>query len=53
MSLFSKFGGVTAPEFGRVTTVGGDPEGYQGTEDDLQVETSSDSPYARIETSVA
>ena len=51
LSLFGKFGGLTTPEFGRGTTVGGDPEGCQWIEGDLHVETSFDSLHTWIETS--
>ncbi|GFZ18812.1 hypothetical protein Acr_27g0005510 [Actinidia rufa] len=44
LSLFRKFGGVTAPEFEREAMVSGDPEGCQEIESNLHVETSSDSP---------
>ena len=50
LSSFSKFSGVTAPEFGRGAMVGGDPEACQGTESNLHGETSSNSCHIRDKT---
>ena len=43
LSLFSKFGGITAPERGQGATVGGDLERCQETEGNLHIEASLDS----------
>ena len=46
LSLYSKLGGVTVPKVGQGTTVGGNPEVYQETEDNLHNEVFYDSPHA-------
>ena len=44
--VFSKLDGVTMPKVGQWTIVGGNPEVYQRTEDNLHVEVFFDNPYA-------
>ncbi|GFZ04664.1 hypothetical protein Acr_17g0002360 [Actinidia rufa] len=53
LSLFSKFRGVTAPEFGRGAKVGGYPERCQEIENNFHIKTSSNSLHTRIDTSAA
>ena len=47
--LGSKFGGMTAPEFGQGTTVGGDSKVHHGTEGNNHSKVSSDSSHDWIE----
>ncbi|GFY87332.1 peptidase family M48 family protein [Actinidia rufa] len=50
LSLFSKVGGVTAPEFEPGVTIGSDCEACQGTKSNLHDEASFDSSHAQDKT---